>query len=879
MKARLVALGWTGVVAIAAGARLAAEKLEAREHGEPAPLRSHLESQRCEAAALEIALSSDPLELHGLLCATVAGESPLEELRLLAPDDVEIEAVAVDGAAALESTPWISTLVATPRSRRTFELARRARSRAADVSVRFRLPASAPGGEPLPLACDPLSLVELGPDAELAVLDVVVPEGLSLLARGGAPHQPIELPAGKRSLGPWTGGGAPLLFGRFELRAAAEAFGPVALVAAPGELPERALEAEALARSLRATPRVAGPSRAILFRSGLAPGEVVALGGSWFAAAPTREPEELAHALLATAHLSSAPPGGDPLSAALPAALVLFAQADSSDGGASSLPDFARARSLEPGLRAWRALEAVFGERARAAAAQLHERRLGGDATELPPLLGEAAARSLLAWALAGAQARVEGWRAEMLRGRTLASGEIVLEPPPPPAAALPVELWFVGRDRLREERILVSGPRTRFEEVELLESPLLLVLDPQGALPRREVEPALLPLELEPCAFAMAPDASALAVAVTGGGARPNCGVSVLRASGEGELEVARWQPTEAPVRRLEWAVPGRHLAFADGDGRSRLLDVAHGAILDFEGDLSVAPRRGFLLESSERIAGCFSHAVHDLPRGLSWPLAVARRGPARWVAGGDDELLAAGPDGRARVLDRSGRTIFELPFLARALRVLRREPFGFVAAVDTALGGRVALFDPTGRPLRSLAVPGRVSAANYSPDTGALLVFSAEGRRDYRVTRVELEGGEGETLYRGPDRPLPHASPRRGLLLVEAGSDDAPPGAPRRLDFVSFDALVRRRAGAGEEPAALPRAGARDEPERGRRLVSAEACLDPPPVIASAGRYLYYLRARGGPRGLRGELRPRALYRYDFLAGREEPLEIASR
>jgi hypothetical protein len=448
-----------------------------------------------------------------------------------------------------------------------------------------------------------------------------------------------------------------------------------------------------------------------------------------------------------------------------------------------------------------------------------------------------------------------------MTQGGIVASGEVVIAPPPPPTAMLAISVWFVGRERIRKERLLFSGARARFESLELSEPPIEVALDPEGWLPSRHAASNLVSLEVRPHAFAVAPDASSLAVALTRGGRQPIDGVSILRADPEGELAFARWHATEEPVRALDWALPGRYLALERADGATQLLDVEDGALLPFEGELLVAPRRACVVESSERAAGSFSHTLHDLSAGLSWPLPVARRGPVDWVAGGD-ELVVAGPDGSATIVDRRGRTRAVLPLLLRSLRSLRHEPVGFVAAIDTATGGRVIVFDLQGATIRSIEVPGRVRSVSWSGDTATLLIGAQTGPREHVVLRAGFDDRAPATpIYRGADRPLPGAASRRGLLLVEAASDDAPPQEPRKLRFVAFESL------------------ARDEGERAARAVSAEAFLDPPPVLASAGRYLYYLRARGGPRGLRGELRPRALYRYDFLTGREEPLEIAGR
>jgi len=136
---------------------------------------------------------------------------------------------------------------------------------------------------------------------------------------------------------------------------------------------------------------------------------------------------------------------------------------------------------------------------------------------------------------------------------------------------------------------------------------------------------------------------------------------------------------------------------------------------------------------------------------------------------------------------------------------------------------------------------------------------VVANDGPRGHVVVRARFGGGRGVELYRGPDRPLPDVLTQKGAVLVDAESDVERRDEPRRLLFLPFD----READA----------------ERAARPISAEAFLSPPPVLASAGRYLYYLRAQGGPKGLPGPQRPRVLTSYDFLTGREDLLETEAR
>lgn len=863
MRLLLVAAGWAGVAAIAAATRLAADRLDADPERFDSDTRaSHLEGQACPEASLTVELADDPLELRGTLRATVVADAPLRWLHAVAETEVEIESVVVDGVQAGESAPWFSALVAASRTQRRFKAARRARTPAADVTIGFRRALTRPGGEPLPCAFDAVALVELAADGGLTELEVVVPEGVGLVTGGPAPEERIERGPGRHLLGPWRRGEAPLVIGRVRSQPASADFGPILYVGAGSDLPDAALERAARERLLREMAPVEGPPRAVLFRPGLERDALVELGGGWFAAAPPRDAARLAHVVLASALSIASRENRDPLVAALPAALLL----DGCDPVEETDPAPAAPRTRgadQAGRRAWRALGAAFGASAREAARELLARRLGGEEGGQPAFLDQPDVRAILRWVREGADVRLGAWRVDALQGRAYASGEIVVVPPPP--VMLKISLLLVGDSRMAQQDLLVGGERTRFEGFALPERPRLVAIDPKGVLPHRGGAPPAIPLEVTPVGFAVAPDASALAVALVRGGPEPIRGVSVLRTDSDGALVVARWEPLAHRAASLEWAVAGRSLVVTDRVGTPQLLDVQDGTRIPFEGSLAVAPRRGFLVESHERAPGSFSHTLHDLVGGISWPIPVARRGPVRWLAGGDD-LVVAGVHGRATIVDRRGRPRHELPLLLRSARILRRESFGLAAAVDTLTGGRVTLFDGHGREFRSMTVEGRVLGLSFVPDSGALLVFTQSGPGAHEVTRIEIGGDyRGTTLYRGPDRPLPDAPARRGLLFVRGEREGDAPDAPRRLEFVPFESLGRGDSGA--------------EGEQSARLVSADALLEPGPVAASAGRYLYYLRARGGPRALPGELLPRALHRYDFLAGREEPLEIEGR
>jgi hypothetical protein len=646
-------------------------------------------------------------------------------------------------------------------------------------------------------------------------------------------------------------------------RAAGGAAGRVRFVAVAGELPAAALEAGAREWTAHAAGRPEEPPRVLVVRRGLAPGAIERLGGGWFGIAAPRDPLVLAHALLATA-IEAAPDGasaaGDPLVAALPAALLLDAVQRKGEPGAT-LPDLSLPAEATRGLRAWRALASLVGSRAHDAGRELFAARLSGSAAR-PALLSEPGAAAIVAWAQDGVALSIENWRLSMGHGRSIASGLVVVRPPPPALASpLPIALSFLGPERVRSEVLLLAGARASFDGVELDQAPRVVALDVEGALPHRGTAPAVVPLTITPVAFAVAADASELAVALVRGGSAPLCGVSALHSDPQGALELKRWLPTAEPPRELEWIVPGRFLLLRGADGSARVIDERDGSSVAFDRPL-VSPRGGYLLESREHAPGCFAHQVHDVGAGLAWPLPVPGRGAVRWVEGSDD-LVAAGPDGRATILDARGRTRVVLPLPLGGVRVLRREPFGWVAAIDTLSGGRVELFDSQGRRLRSVAVAGRIDAARYSAEGNALLVYSRLSPREHAVTRVDVVGTrEGALLYRGADRPLPQAHATRGLLLVGAEGDEAPATEPRRLEYVAFEELGSGGTAPNE-----------------RRLVSAEAFLDPPPVVASAGRYLYYLRAQGGPRASGGATRLRALHRYDFLSGREEEKAITSR
>src|SRR5262249_29881902 len=156
--------------------------------------------------------------------------------------------------------------------------------------------------------------------------------------------------------------------------------------------------------------------------------------------------------------------------------------------------------------------------------------------------------------------------------------------PPPPAGAQFKATLLFVGPERVQVELLDIAGARTPLPPVALRETPLLIGIDPGHRLPRRAGADVVFPLHFMKTAFAVAGDASALAVVVSRatadeGGVGGN-GVLVMEAGPDARLSGRSWTPIARALAGLEWVVPRRFLALDERDGGKALLDLADGSI-----------------------------------------------------------------------------------------------------------------------------------------------------------------------------------------------------------------------------------------------------------------------------------------------------------
>ena len=872
MKLPFVLLGWTGVAAIAVGTHWLYRRGVDRIGGsEPGASAAHLAAQRCDEAQLDLALTADPVELTGILRARVTAGASLQEVALVVGDGVVVDLVVVGGHEAAAPSELLAGIIARPRALASFR-ADEAVASPADLEVRFR---AALDGANLPLFVEPTRLVRVAEPMRLASVTVELPRGGALLCRplkpgdhaskGGEPAS--QFGEGRHVLGPFDDSREPLLLGPSESRDGGDWLATQRFVAAKGALPSPATEASARAIVERGLGERKLPARTLAFLGGEAARAFPRREPAWCAAPPPRDGPELALALLEAA----APdvPGHDKpdrdeparaLAHALAPALTVFGLATDA---ASALLDTAPATvppAQRTGLRAWLALDFAFGNAARQAARDWWHALQNGSA-ERPPFLAEPQVAAVVAWAIAGTDVRFEGLMVDVHGLRNEVRGDLVVDPPPPAGSRFAATLLFVGEERVEVELLPIEGPRTPLPPLVLHETPLLIGVDPGHRLPRRPGADVTFPLHYMKTAFAIAADASALAVGVSratgddGGVGAAGNGILVMEAGPDARLSGRSWTPTAHSVADLEWVVARRFLALAERGGGTALLHLADGSIDRFGERILVAPRGGAFISEVERAPGCFTHVVHDLRSGLEQPLPSLRHAPVAWVRGAD-EIVTQAADGRAVVLDLHGREHFRLPWLAASVRDVRRfDSIGYALVTEALDGSRIVLRKQDGEAIDELDVPGRLRGWSFFEATSFFYLVAEAGPRLHVVARARFGGGRAIELYRGADRPLGNALTQKGVVLVDAESDAAPPGEPRRLLFLPFDA--------------------EGEAERSARLVCAEAFLDPPPVLASAGRYLYYLRAEGGPRGLPGEQRPRALQRYDFLTGREESLE----
>jgi hypothetical protein len=857
MKARLVAAGWLGVAAIAGGAHWLFEHgLASLGRADADAGASHLSAQSCDDAELVLTLSASPVELGGVLRGRVTASGPLRGLALVLGDAVVVDGVTLGGKPAAPPSGLLADLVARPAALARFVVAEPVPT-PAEFEVKFRVPVD---GANLPTFVEPAALVRVVEPMRLAGLTVELPEGGALVefVAGGEPRQRGP---GRQVLGAWDDAHDPLLIGAAEWRNGSGSLASQRFVAARGQLPDAALEAAARAiveRSLDGKPLA---PRTLVLAGGEAARAFPRRAASWRAAPLPRRAPELAYALLEAALPTSA--DDDELVRALPAALLLDGIAPDLAAPLRSYAPFTIPESRRAGLRAWTALVAIHGERARAAERDAWSALAAGVAAR-PALLDESGPAALAAWALAGIEARFDGLVREVRSSRSELHGDWVVSPPPPPGVTFRVPIVFVGHERAQVESLEISGARTPLPPFALRETPLVVVVDPQRLLPRRDARDAVYPLEFAPTAFAVASDASALAVALTRATGGDDHGVFVMERGDDARLSLRRWNAAPVRTDAMRWILPRRFLALEGADGAARVLDCSDGAFERCDAPLLVSPRSGVFVTESERAPGCFAHVVHDLASGLERPLPAPRRSPVRFVECDDsveprDEIVAEAADGRAALLDLHGVERFRLPWLAASVRDVRRTDFGYALVLEALDSSRLVLLRPDGERLEEIVVPGRVRGWTFVAETGLFYVVAQDGVRGHVVVRTRYGGGRAAELYRGPDRPLPDVLTQKGVVLVDAESDAARRDEPRRLLFLPFD-----REG---------------DAERAARPICAEAFLAPPPVLASAGRYLYYLRAQSGPKGLPGPQRPRVLTSYDFLTGREDPLETEAR
>jgi hypothetical protein len=865
VKAAHVLLGWGGVAAIALATRWLCDRGVERLGGsETGADEAHLAAQTCEEAKLELSIGADPVELAGTLRARVAAGSKLRSVALVVGEGVVVDRVRLGGREA-SASELLSGLIARPRPLATYRVDAAVDS-PAELEVRFR---AALDGAHLPAFVEPTRLVRVAEPARLDAVTVEIPAGGALVVGGmkeaaaaakgrerAGGERLSRLAEGRHAVGPFDDAREPLLFGHADVRDGADWLSSQQLVAARGTLPSPATEAVARAIVERGVGERSLPPRTVAFLAGDAARGFARRAPSWCAAPPPRDAPELALALLE----ASAPPAPphDELARALAPALAVFglapdAAASLLDAAPATVPPVERA-----GLRAWLALDFAFGSRARQAARDWWHALQAGPA-ERPPFLAEPSCAAVIAWAIAGCDVRFDRLALDSRGSRSEVRGELLVDPPPPAGARFAATLLFVGAEGVQVHLLPIAGARTPLPALALRETPLLIGVDPGHRLPRRPGAEVVFPLHYMKSTFAIASDASALAVVATRAtaddGGDAGSGVLVMEAGPDARLSGRSWTPTARPIAGLEWIVPRRYLALDERGGGRALLDLADGSVERLSERILVAPRGGAFIREVERAQGCFAQIVHDLRSGLERPLPSPHHAPVAWVRGAD-EVVTQAADGRAAVLDLRGRERFQLPWLAASVRDVRRfDSIGYALVTEAVDGSRIALRRQDGSPIEELEVPGRLRGWSFFEATSFFYLVAEAGPRLHVVARARFGGGRAIELYRGADRPLGDTLTPKGVVLVDAESDSAPPGDPRRLLFLPFDA--------------------EGEAERSARQVCAEAFLDPPPVLASAGRYLYYLRAEGGSHALPGEQRPRALQRYDFLTGREESLE----
>ncbi len=812
----------------------------------------------CKNVRSKLVFDPDQLMIVGDWSADLpANESSPESIRFLLPDSFTIDSVMVGKRSYEEQTAGLTAVFRSGRDLRHYAAELSEESGIGRLRIQYRGPAvgvsATQPGRPLPLVFleDSQCVPVVDPSIKSFEQEVWVPRDeesswtvFPLPEEVDQPDPAWRLFRGKGPFRGWAAG--PLRSETLELDSCRLE------VASTSSLPEHLLT-EAVGIVAEALPGWLPPQLHLLLAPNLdASLPVSPRPGFWFAPAPDQIYEMVR--CLTMAALQDREQPLPPELSCLPeiVALLSVPEADS-ELRRMAQADLRRSASDARVLNGWIAVKQVHGSATLRAAIRDAASSEGG----VRPVFADTGTKRLYRWISGKTPDLVLGpVRARPQEDRYELRAQVRLDPPPGNGFPIAdVDLWIVYEARTRKETLKFSQGVAVFEQKDLFEEPLRLIVDPEEQFPDSDrsnnVETFL--FSPEPETFAVTEDSSLLAL---------------WDERWDGMLQLFDLSPEatdrQAPPIRdsfdidgeivsLRWISARRHLLVGviDDEGKrvDQLLDVEDGRLRSFPQGAMAAPGGHHLLFRRGR-PDSPNHRLYNIRGRRESPCQMERSGPLRWVAGAD--YLIGGHNGTTEIRSLDGQTRGQLPLAAVDLRdAAFHASLGFTFVTESAQGSRLRLSDGSG--VKDLfQAEGRIQGYFLSPDSAHFYVFVETSERDHRVVSFRINGEPFE-LYRGKARPLASLHSFKGAVLSQQ-SGNLGDGVTGQLLFHSYESREREEGQA--------------------RMLSEEAYLSPEPVLASAGRYLYYVRAEGGARGVPSRYRRRALYRYDFLTALEEPI-----
>jgi hypothetical protein len=415
-----------------------------------------------------------------------------------------------------------------------------------------------------------------------------------------------------------------------------------------------------------------------------------------------------------------------------------------------------------------------------------------------------------------------------------------------------PVEIAVVYEGRVERYRLdLRDGRGTLRRDVPL---PLRVLLDPEERFPDRQRANNVFVFTESPEPEVFAVTRNSTVVAFTPAFQRQEWpyGIYLFDLSAGEAPRFRTWFECLDRVRSMSWVGEDRSLflevELPSGQIVKRLLDLRDGRTCAFPADAMPAPGGEYVL-ANERHPDRYRHTLYHLPTRREIPFQNQVETPVSWVEGAD--LLLESSAQQTTVYRPSGEVAGNLPHGNAALRLVRATPLGLAFITETAQGSRLHHLARDGKAIGVYEAPGIILDYVFTEDSAGYYVFVEMGKDDYAVFRTR-QHADPRLVYRGSQRPLADVHSLKGVLLLEGATATIDRERAYRLMFYSFD------RDHGDIPAVL----------------CDEISLQCQPVLASAGRYLYYLALDRNGAGLPAKYRQQSLYRHDFLTERSEPL-----